>query len=311
MGSSRLIHTIIGLLMCFVINVASAQDALPITESAVKAFQEGNIDQAKDRIHSALANETEKNHPYTWCVKGFVYKEIYKNTAQKDRKSPNREIAVEAIMKSMALDTKKAYFDLNDKALRFLATSIYNDVVLSTRSLNEYTLEEPEQFYERYKEIMLFLEPNVNFNQQDLELFRVMAEAHHRIYLKDPEKNNIYFERCAEYYNKALNLNAQDTLSNYNLAILYYNKGIYKIKKIDHSTEIFELIMIQDECVELFKKSLPYMLKAHELDPFRMEPLKGLRAIYKSLSDDANEEKYKTLLEQYIQEGIIKTEDGR
>ncbi|MDP4586872.1 MAG: hypothetical protein NWS86_01730 [Flavobacteriales bacterium] len=311
MGSSRLIHTIIGLLMCFTLNVALAQDALPITESAVKAFQEGNIDQAKDRIHFALANEAEKNHPYTWCVKGFVYKELYKNTAQKDRRSPNREIAIEAIMKSMVLDTKKAYFDLNDKALRFLATSIYNDVVLSTRSLNEYTLEEPEQFYDRYKEIMLFLEPNTTFNQQDLELYRVLAEAHHRIYLKDPEKNNIYFDRCADYYNQALSINAQDTLSNYNLAILYYNKGVYKIKKIDHSTEIFELIMIQDECVELFKKSLPFMLKAHELDPFRMEPLKGLRAIYKSLSDDDNEERYKKLLEQYIQEGIIKTEDGR
>lgn len=311
MGGSRLIHITLGFLMCFAINLASAQDVLPITESAVKAFQGGDIDQAKDRIHFALASETEKNHPYTWCVKGFVYKEIYKNNAQASSKSPNREIAIEAIMKSMNLDTDKDYFELNDKALRFLATSIYNDVVLSTRSLTEYTLEEPEQFYKRYKEIMRFLDPNADFTQQDLELYRVLAEAHHRIYLKDPEKNSIYFDRCASYYEQALKVSPEDTLSNYNLAILHYNKGVYKIKKIDHSTEIFELITIQDECIELFKQSLPFMLKAHELDPYRIEPLKGLRAIYKSLSEEEEEEKYRALLEKYIQEGIIKTEEGK
>ncbi|MGB1032594.1 MAG: hypothetical protein ACPGWM_08255 [Flavobacteriales bacterium] len=287
----------------------SAQQGLPRTSQAVKLYESGDLVGAKEVILDALQKEEEQNHPYTWCVKGFIFKEIYKTIENKDRYSSNRDIAIDALKTSIRLDTNKEYENTNLKALEFLANTLYNDVVYLTRGLNEYNVEEPEKFYKRYKTVWRLVEPNADFTDKDVELFRVMAEGFNKIYKSDPERNAVFFDKSATYYKKAISLKGDDTVANYNLAILYYNRGVFKIKKIDSNTEIFELITIQDECIELFKQSLPYMKKAHELDSTRKEPLKGLRAIYKSLSEDQEEEKYRTLLERYIKEGVIQPED--
>ena len=308
MGRTGLILITFLLFMCHGFSMSAQQD-LPRTSQAVKLYESGDLVGAKEVILDALQKEEEQNHPYTWCVKGFIFKEIYKTIENKDRYSANRDVAIDALKTSIRLDTKKEYETTNLKALEFLANTLYNDVVYLTRGLNEYNVDEPEKFYKRYQTVWRLVEPNADFTHKDVELYRVMAEGFNKIYKADPERNLVFFDKSASYYKKAIALRPDDTLANYNLAILYYNRGVFKIKKIGASTEIFELIFIQDECIELFKQSLPFMKKAHDLDPTRKEPLQGLRAIFKSLSEDQEELKYRTLLEQYIKEGVIQPED--
>ena len=286
-----------------------AQTPLLRTQQAVELHDNGELVEAKDVILIALQDSLESKHPYTWCVKGFIFKEIYKTIENKDKYSSNRDIAIESIKQSMILDKKEEYLETNIQILNYLSSTLFNDLVQITRSMNAFNVDEPELFYQKFKEVQRLINPKVNLANKDLEFYRILAEGNHLIYLQDPEKNIAFFDRVVDYYNKALKIAPSDTISNYNLAVMFYNRGVQKIKKINHQTEIFELITIQDECIDLFKQSLPYMEKAHALDPFRKEPIVGLRAIFKSLSEDQKEAEYKDLLESYIRDGVIKKED--
>jgi hypothetical protein len=55
---------------------------------------------------------------------------------------------------------------------------------------------------------------------------------------------------------------------------------------------------IQDQCVVIFKQSLPYMLKAFELNPTRCDVLEGLAGIYFALNDLAKSNEFKKKAEE-------------
>jgi tetratricopeptide (TPR) repeat protein len=112
-----------------------------------------------------------------------------------------------------------------------------------------------------------------------------------------------YFDLVVEFYKKALELNPEEYSANHNLAINLYNRGVFKIRKINHNTEIFELISIQEECVIYFKRSLPWMLKANELNENREETVKGILAIYRSLSNEEQAMFYEDQLELILKNG--------
>ncbi|MDG1262817.1 MAG: hypothetical protein P8H59_12480 [Flavobacteriales bacterium] len=292
------------LLSAFLLSVASiAFGQAPLTDRAVALYQEGDLMAARDAALEAVQSPEERETAYAWFVKGFVFKEIYKQIEKANPYSENREVAVESIKMSMQLDSIGEYTDNNQKALTFIATTYYNDAVKLTKSLSFDNLEEPEKFYAKYKTIDALVEPNKSYAKQDVEMFMNLAKGNRLLYEKDMEKNTAYFDNVVDYYKKALELNPEEYSANHNLAINLYNRGVYKIRKINHNTEIFELMAIQEECVTYFKKSLPYMLKANELNKNREETVKGLMAIYRSLSDDEQAMIYETQLDIILNEG--------
>jgi hypothetical protein len=304
MGCQQLIRRTL-LLLCFAwASVAAyAQPGESKTELAIKQYQAGDLMAARTTINEALqAGDAQKN-PYTWYVKGFIYKEIYKEIEKGNPTSENREVAVEAILKSMALDPSGRQAENNKKALHYLAISFYNDAVLLTRSLTPENLLMPERYYLRYKALNGYLEPDKDYAKQDAEFYKNMARGCRVIYENDPVNQPVFFEKTIGYYQQAIAVQPDDFQANYNLAVNYYNRGVHKIRKIDHTTEIFELITIQDECIRLFKMALPYMLKAHEIEPQHTKTLGGLMAIYRSLSNNAEAAEYQRKLEALIQNG--------
>lgn len=302
---SKLKHILTAVL--FIGSVAAwCQPNLPTTSQAIARVQEGDLTAAKELILQASTDPKESDDAYTWYVKGYIFKEIYKQIEKANPYSENREVAIEAIKKSMTMDVEKKYIDNNTKAIEFLATSYYNDAVRLSRSLNYENINEPERFYAKYKETEALVHPGKNYAAGDVELYRNLARACHTIYENDQVRNEVFFDRGIKYYEMALALKPNDYISNYNIASGYYNQGVHFIRKIDYDTEIFELILIQERCVALFKKAQPFMLKAHESDPTGKAALKGLIAIYKSLSDDETAKKYQDELERLIKEGVIR-----
>lgn len=273
-------------MLLFIASIALAQDSNPLTDRAVLLYQEGDLMAARDAILEAVQSPEEQETAYAWFVKGFIFKEIYKQIEKSNPYSENREVAVEAIEHSMELDSLKDHKENNLKALSFIAATYYNDAVKLTKSLSYDNIDEPTLFYEKYKELDAKVTPGKSYVQQDVEMYMNLARGCRLIYEKDMEQNVAYFDRVVEFYKKALELNPEEYKANHNLAINLYNRGVYKIRKINHNTEIFELISIQEECVTYFKRSLPYMLKANELEQNREETVKGLLAIYRSLSDE-------------------------
>lgn len=304
MGCQQLIRrTLLAMSFAWAALSAFAQPSGGKTEQAIKQYQAGDLMAARTSINESLQEADTQKNAYAWYVKGFIYKEIYKEIEKGNPTSENREIAVEAVLKSMSLDASGRQAENNHKALHYLAVSFYNDAVILTRSLTPENLLLPERYYLRYKTLNEHLEPNKDFRRQDVEFYKNMARGCRLIYENDPVNHPVFFEKTIAYYQKALVAIPDDFQANYNIAVNYYNRGVHKIRKIDHTTEIFELIAIQDECIALFKLALPYMLKAHEAEPQHRKTLGGLMAIYRSLSDSGEATIYQRKLEALIQNG--------
>lgn len=302
----QLIFKIMGVILFALIGLGgTTQVDLPMTGDASRIFQSGDLSGAREKIDAAVLDDLEKEHPYTWYVRGFIYKEMYKQLEKLYLYSENREIALASIQQSMLLDPQNKYWENNQKAIKFLADSYYNDAVVISRSLGKDNLDQPEFFFSKYKNARVIAEPDYDFSEQELIMYKSLAKGYNQIYVQDLDQNIEYIARSIEYYEKALAIQPDDYESNYNTAISYYNQGVQKIRKVNHNTDIFELIVIQDQCVELFKSSLPYMLAAHEMNQERKETLKGLMAIYYSLSDYERSKYYKETLLRLIEEGKI------
>lgn len=304
MGNFQLTYRcLLGAILLFISSMSVAQVSNPLTDRAIVLYQEGDLMAARDAILEAIQSPEEQSTAYAWFVKGFIFKEIYKQIEKSNPYSENREVAVEAIERSMELDSLKAHKQNNMKALSFIATTYYNDAVKLTKSLNFDNIDEPTVFYEKYKELDAIVNPGKSYVQQDVEMYMNLAKGCRLLYEKDMEQNVAYFDRVVEFYMKALALNPEEYSANHNLAINLYNRGVFKIRKINHNTEIFELIQIQEDCVQYFKQSLPYMLKANELNQDREETVKGLMAIYRSLSDDEQAMIYESQLGTILKNG--------
>ena len=124
-----------------------------------------------------------------------------------------------------------------------------------------------------------------------------LATIYSRLAETDSAAATKYYGKTIDLYNEILDIDSNNVSANYNMGILYYNQGVDIVNNMDYSLDLEQLNEVQDRIIVLFKKSLPYMLKAYELDPKRRETLIGLQGIYFSLNDIEKSEKYKQELE--------------
>lgn len=299
MKGSKLLLFLVILVVSF---VAKGQD-IPLTNKAASLCQSGDLIGAREVADQALSGE-EAAHPYAWYVKGYIHKEIYKLIEKQSLYSTNRLEAVTAIKKSLELDSDGVYRTFNSKALDFLGISFYNDALLLIESFDSNENDLIFDYYNSFKELMVLSEPFYDFSQFDLDFNKAIAGSYEKIFYQDvQQKTNV--QDAIHYYSLALEIDPDDYTSNFNTAIDLYNLGVYKVRLIDYDTEIVELLMIQDECIKLFKQSLPFMLKAHEQTPERRETLVALMAIYRALNDYERSDYFRETLENLIKSGKI------
>jgi len=115
---------IIGL--CFIIFQSNSFGQTPLLEKTAGYLKQNNLQAARETIELAAKNDATKNEARTWYLKGFVFKELYKQTPTI---SENREIALEALHKSVALDIKKTYSNSVNSALEYLYGTYYNEAI--------------------------------------------------------------------------------------------------------------------------------------------------------------------------------------
>lgn len=268
----------------------------PLTVEAYNAFQEQKLSDAQVLIDKAALSNEGKNDAMTWHIKGFVYKELFNIQDNKSRTSGNREIAVNAFARSIDLDINKEFLENNQKSIRYLASSYYNDAVLIIRDTDPGTIDESEKLYNKYKETTGLIEASPDFKNKDINYYKALATGNRKIYESDRDAHKEFLMKALSNYNYVLSLDPNDYGANYNMAINLYNEGAYNIEHLDNEAQIPAIVKVQAVSIELFKEALPYMLKAHELNPEREETLKGLRGIYLSLNDEAEANKYRDLL---------------
>lgn len=286
--------------------VSTILDAqLVLTNRAARLCQEKDYAGAREAITLALESEDEKNHPYAWYVSGFIHKEIYKALETGMRSSTARATAVRDMEKSLNLDTGGEYRKMTCEALRYLATTYLNDALLMTRDMTPGAEQEPELVYSEFERIMAIADPRADLLPYRLEMLRKLAQAHYLLWEKNVTKRN-HYDLAVGYYQQVLKVEPADCESNCNLAILYYNNGVHKIRMISSTTDMMDLILIQNECIELFRLALPLAETTFNSCPPRLDYYKAMMFIHRALGNEDLYDEYKSHSEELIRSGKLK-----
>lgn len=297
-----LICHIILVLCCFAWS-ASAQQ-LRWTQQAADQCTAGNYSAAFASIDKAMKDPLEMNQPYAWYVKGFVYKEFYKANESGQLFSKARTTAVQALVRALELDTKAEYAAQSKSALHFLATSYFNDALVRSREVDASNAEECEYLFDQFRTTMKVVNPLYAFTPFELELYKNLGQQHYRLWERNQDAQ-IEINLAAKAFQKALAIEESDCDVHYNLAIIYYNQAVKRIRKIDASLDIVRLILIQEESVKLFKQALPYMQYTFDHCAPKAEYYRGMMYMSRALGKDEDFEKYQTALQEAVKRGVV------
>ncbi len=271
--------------------------------NALYALKNNELDKAKELIDAAMDDSLFNEKPATWYYAGNVYKELFKKHELKDKQSAYRLQSANYFKKSIDLDTAGTYKKSSKQNLKYIAETIYNHAA-SSFDVQQYPIAISN--YEKYKSLLSFAYPETDFTEKDIMFKLALATTYSRIADKDSANGDMYLEKAKKVYEEVLELDSNNVSANYNIGIIYYNQGVEIVNNMDYSLDLEQLNNVQDRIIELFKKSLPYMKKAYDLNPKRKETLIGLQGIYFSLNDIPKSEAYKKELEELEEEESMK-----
>lgn len=289
---NRLEHII--LLLLFLVPGLGWAQLDPVSRSLVE-YQQKNFPKAQSLIDEAIGVEPFSQEARTWYFRGFIYKDLYKENRNTALGHQHRNESIRSFQKTIELDTANEFIDDSKKSLNYLASTIYNDAAIAVDT-NNFDIAEP--YYEQYKKLMKQVTPGVDFTGRDIE-FKLYLASKYALLFDDTNsaRNEEIGKEIIRLYNEVLALDSNNVSANYNMAIHYYNQGVYFIDNTDFEQDLEQLFAIQEKVINLFTTALPFMLKAYELDPDRTATLEGLSGIYYSLSDMEKSEFYKQKLE--------------
>ncbi|MBL7943354.1 MAG: hypothetical protein JNM00_11335 [Flavobacteriales bacterium] len=302
MKTIKYLVAIIMLLLPLLGEAQPPQKDIPLTVRAIKSYQT-NLDASIALSDSACMHAPEKNHPYAWYTRAFLYKEKFKQTDSSNTQSAWRETSLSSLRKSMELDRSGEYKDQMRTLLDYLSKSYYTQL---TQCLDYFTPEQEQEchmLWLKYQETQEMLQNQGKLAKEARDFYFTLADKHMELYQRNAVAYEKHLHKAYDCYANMLKLDSADYKANYNIAIYYYNQGVNIISGFNENTSLEEMITLQEKCIALFRQSLPYMQKAQELRPDRQETLKGLYIIYRALSEEDKSFFYKTELEKLIKSG--------
>ncbi len=253
-----------------------------VTE-AYLLLKQGELQEAAVVIDSAAQSKKGAEDPQVWHFRGFIYKDIYVKYEKEDRKSNAREIAVESLIKSIQLDSESKYTAQSDKALKLLAVSYFNNAIDIIEERNPINVDEAKDYYLEYKELIVYQFPDTLMQENDIEFYLAMSTVHRKVY----EQNRLTFAdhnlKQQEYLRLVLQLDPESFAANYSMAVSHYNQGARNLEKLPEATSIPDIYEIQSESMQSIEMALPFMMRAHEINPDKIDAIKGLKWIYFNL----------------------------
>jgi hypothetical protein len=264
--------------------------------AAISFLQQSSLDSARINIDQAVLDPQTSTDAECWYIRGFIYKSIYNKSEKANRQSKSRLTALESFEKSLALDKSEGNVQENVKNVKYLASTLYNDAAASLDSTDYKIAITNFKIYKQY--YPLVDTSKANLRQKEIDFSLAIASLYTKIFEKDRKANTEFLKKAKEEYNLVLTLDPDNIGANYNMGILYYNQAVNLINQTDYDLDIVALNDVQDNSINLFKESLPFMEKAYSLDPHRKETLLGLSGIYFSLNEFEKSNMFKLKLEE-------------
>jgi tetratricopeptide (TPR) repeat protein len=293
---SALRHIALWLAVLAVVRTAQAQPAALV--EANRLYQTKDLAGARALLDAAVKGPELARSPEAWVLRGFVYKDIFKTMEPGAGADLVRDEALASLFTSTVVDTSKEYAQSSIQAYDYLCKTIYND---AARALNELNDERALSLYAKYKEGVLRIDPKHSFVSRDIEFDNALGTVYTKRFNQDRE-DTTWFAKAVALYKLVLELDSNNYGANYNLATLYYNRGVYNIQRINAGTDLPTIGQVQEVSKVYFMQALPYMLKAHQMNPARRETLLGLEGIHYSLQDIDKSEEYRHKYEALDQE---------
>jgi len=109
---------------------------------------------------------------------------------------------------------------------------------------------------------------------------------------KDPSNPSFYFaegvmyeqigeeDKAYEAYKKAIEIDPGFFNAYYNLGVLHFNKGVKLTEEANDVMDEEKYKKMKEKADEQFKNSIPYMEKAHEIDPDEISTMETLKMLY-------------------------------
>lgn len=191
----------------------------------------------------------------------------------------------------------KTYWELGDKESAFATLVDGNEKHPTRKQLVELHikyLQESGDITEKEHVLLkaIKLDPqNVDY----LILLAIQYETYAERFYGEPNYE-IYNEKAKEYYQRALDQEPDHLLANYNLGLLYYNRGVTMANNLDPESDILQIFEVQDKVTKLFQEALPFMQKSFELNPKRKDTIIALDNIYTALNNPEKAQYYRDLL---------------
>lgn len=264
-------------------------------EKALSFYSAKNLDSAKIVIDQAVKDPATMKDHQAWMVRGFVYKELYKTNEAKNPSSLLRDTAVASLKNSLLLDAenKNPQRDKVIQSLKYVAATYHNDINKTLDTLN-YNISLLNA--EKHAAIMKSIDPAFDEKKYMFEVYSTAGSMFEKNFERGASKTSL--DLAKTYLMKAYDMNGNSEFVNKNLGVLYYNQAVDVIKKMDYDVPLDQLPVYQDQSVKLGQQALPYMLKAHELNPKDKSVVEGLAGIYYLLNETEKHNEYKKKLEE-------------
>lgn len=283
----------------FALGAALAMFAQPAAlVEANRLYQAGDLSGARTILDNAVKDPIIGRGPEVWVLRGFVYKDLFKTRPGGSGADSLRNEALSSLFTCTVLDTAGQFTQSSVQAYDFLCKTQYND---AARALNDLDDVRALALYAEYKQNVLRANPGHDLSGRDVEFNNALGTVYTKRFNQDRE-DTTWFDRAVALYHRVLAIDPDNYGANYNLATLYYNRGVYNIQRINAGTDLPTIGQVQEVSKVFFLQALPYMEKAHLMNPLRRETLLGLEGIYYSLQDADKSEEFRHKYEALEQE---------
>jgi tetratricopeptide (TPR) repeat protein len=189
----------------------STQAQHELVHHAYEEYKKGDLVKAQEAIDKASQNPVTAAEPKTWYYKGIIYKDIYKAREMNNHTSAARTNSVNAFVKCISLGNSE-YHDESAKAIKYLASTIYND---AAKDMND------EQYKTAYLNFVNYLDIESKVNPALIDTVAVFQAGYTAYMDRD-------YDQSIKYLNQAKELSYRDPLIYYFLGKSYLNTKDYK-----------------------------------------------------------------------------------
>lgn len=290
--SARIHSTIVALFAAVMLHAQS-----PLVE-ALRRYQSGDLAGARELIDRAVVAEAHSTDAEAWLLRGFVYKDVYKAKAGSVEGDRARDTALTSLHRCLQLDKDSTYSENAVQAYEYLSRSCFNE---AAKALSDGDEVRAITLFDAYRESVLRKDPKADLRAREAEFANALGTLYTKRFNQDRTQTE-WFEKAISTYQGVIRIDPGNYGANYNLATLFYNMGVYRIRELQAEADIITMQQVQEVAREYFQLALPFMLKAHDMNPSRKETLLGLEGIYYSLQDEMNSEKFRKLFEELPQQ---------